>query len=110
VAVEGHATRDERDAPRLSEARAQAVRDYLVAHGIDAARLETHAFAATRPVVAPNEPRAAERNRRVEFRVVDVEAPEPRPSRPRVVVPEGGPDHPPTPTRGPCCSTASSAG
>lgn len=101
VAVEGHATRDERDPGRLSARRAEAVRDYLVARGVDAARLEAQALADTRPVAAPNETRAAERNRRVEFRVLDVEQPPPRTSRPRVAVPAGCPDHPP-PVRGPC--------
>ncbi len=109
VAIEGHATRDERNARLLSQTRAQAVRDYLVAHGVDAARLETQALADTRPAVAPNEPRAAERNRRVEFRVLDVAERQPRTSRPRVVVPEGCPDHPPPPTRGPCHSSTTSA-
>jgi len=53
---------------QLSKRRAQSVVDYLIAHGVDTARLSSRGYAETRPV-APNitdEGRAL--NRRVEFR------------------------------------------
>lgn len=58
---------------RLSIERAETVKNYLVDHGVDAARLQTHGFGATRPV-APNtkpdgsdNPAGRAKNRRVEI-------------------------------------------
>jgi outer membrane protein OmpA-like peptidoglycan-associated protein len=73
VAVEGH-TDDVGDDARnlaLSDRRAASVMQYLVQHGVDATRLESHGYGETRPVL-PNTSRANRAaNRRVEFRIVD---------------------------------------
>ncbi len=52
---------------KLSELRAQAVKNYLVEHGIDAGRIQTHGFGPENPI-APNDTRAGRaKNRRIEF-------------------------------------------
>jgi outer membrane protein OmpA-like peptidoglycan-associated protein len=69
VTVEGHTDSVGSDAYnlQLSQARARAVRDYLVAqHGIDAARLKTVGYGEERPIDSAD-PSAA-LNRRVQFR------------------------------------------
>jgi outer membrane protein OmpA-like peptidoglycan-associated protein len=51
----------------LSQRRAEAVRDWLVAHGVEASRLEAHGYGDTQPV-APNITAGGRaRNRRVQF-------------------------------------------
>ena len=52
---------------RLSEARAAAVRDALIARGVPAERLRTRGFAARRPVGDNNTDSGRARNRRIEF-------------------------------------------
>ncbi|HJT73545.1 MAG TPA: OmpA family protein [Chitinophaga sp.] len=61
---------------KLSEARARSCVDYLLSKGIDAARLQSKGYAATRPI-APNthpdgsdSPEGRARNRRTEFKVL----------------------------------------
>lgn len=58
----------------LSERRAAAVRDYLVARGVESARLGTRGFGETQPIAdnGTEEGRAA--NRRVEIKIVPVRA------------------------------------
>jgi len=52
---------------KLSEARAKAVKKYLVSRGISADRLTTKGFGITRPV-APNKTKTGRaKNRRIEF-------------------------------------------
>ncbi|HZK76792.1 MAG TPA: OmpA family protein, partial [Candidatus Kapabacteria bacterium] len=53
---------------RLSEARAEAVRAYLVSHGIAAKRLKIKGFGATRPKESNATEEGRQRNRRTEFR------------------------------------------
>ncbi len=69
-AVDGHTDAKGSDNynQRLSERRAVAVVDYLVAHGVDLARLDAHGYGETRPRNAAD-PEAPE-NRRVETRLV----------------------------------------
>lgn len=55
---------------RLSEARAKAVMDYLVARGIDAKRLRYRGFGKSMPVDTNDTPEGRRRNRRVEYRVL----------------------------------------
>lgn len=51
----------------LSQRRAEAVRDWLVAHGVDSSRLEPHGYGDSNPV-APNITASGRaRNRRVQF-------------------------------------------
>ncbi len=54
---------------KLSEERAKAVVDYLVAQGIDASRLQWKGYAFTQPIAPNNTPEGREKNRRVEFKV-----------------------------------------
>jgi outer membrane protein OmpA-like peptidoglycan-associated protein len=71
VAIEGHASSDEPDAQRLSEARANAVLDRMVAAGIDQKRLVSRGYGSTRPIADPQTEDGRTRNRRVEFKVLD---------------------------------------
>ena len=68
VIVDGHADRAGADPynRRLSERRADAVRDALVARGIDPGRIEVNAFGESRPRVATPDGLRDGRNRRVE--------------------------------------------
>lgn len=54
----------------LSEARAKAVADYLVAHGIDRSRLTWRGFGKDLPVDSNATPEGRQNNRRVEYRVI----------------------------------------
>jgi outer membrane protein OmpA-like peptidoglycan-associated protein len=58
---------------QLSEHRAQAVRDWLIAHGIAAERLRIAAHGAADLVEAGDDESEHAQNRRVVFRVVDSE-------------------------------------
>ncbi len=56
---------------KLSEARAEAVKAWLVAHGVAAARVTSRGYGDTRPLV-PNDTDADRfKNRRVELRRVN---------------------------------------
>lgn len=55
---------------RLSEARAKAVVDYLVAHGISQQRLQWHGYGKSHPVADNDTPEGRQLNRRVEYRVL----------------------------------------
>jgi OOP family OmpA-OmpF porin len=55
----------------LSQRRAEAVRDWLVEHGIDGSRLRTRAFGPTRPATSNETPEGRQKNRRVEISVLD---------------------------------------
>jgi outer membrane protein OmpA-like peptidoglycan-associated protein len=73
LSVEGH-TDDRGDIERnvdLSVRRATAVMLWLASHGVEPERLEAHGYGPTRPVTPNRSARDRERNRRVEFRVVD---------------------------------------
>lgn len=52
---------------RLSSARAEAVKTYLVRKGIAANRIATRGFAATRPIDTNSTPEGRQKNRRIEF-------------------------------------------
>ena len=57
---------------KLSEDRAKSVVDYLVANGIDRARLESRGFAFSQPIAPNDTPDGREKNRRVEFKVTGI--------------------------------------
>jgi outer membrane protein OmpA-like peptidoglycan-associated protein len=69
VSVEGHTDSVGSDAynMKLSQRRADAVRDYMVAHGIAADRITTEAFGETRPVASNDTAAGRAENRRVEI-------------------------------------------
>ena len=72
LAIEGHT--DDRGGARanlkLSRDRAEAVRRYLVEHGVDARRLSAEGFGESRPLEPNVSDRGRARNRRVELRIV----------------------------------------
>lgn len=92
VIIEGHT--DSRGSAelnrKLSLARAEAVRDFLVDRGVNASRLEAVGFGPDRPADTNETAAGREANRRVEFNIVD--APEQRSTSEMVeplVAPEG---------------------
>ena len=56
---------------RLSQRRAEAVVDYLVAHGVVRDRLEARGFGMSQPLPATGDNVDGSRNRRVEFTIID---------------------------------------
>ncbi len=70
VRIEGH--RDSRDRfvrVRISRRRARAVRDYLVAHGIDPKRLIPVGYGESRPIASNRTAEGRAKNRRIEFHI-----------------------------------------
>jgi outer membrane protein OmpA-like peptidoglycan-associated protein len=55
----------------LSEARANTVRDYLVAAGVPPEQLEAKGYGETRPVAPNNTASGRQQNRRVEVTILD---------------------------------------
>jgi OOP family OmpA-OmpF porin len=73
IEVQGH-TDDEGDPGvnlELSRRRAEAVRRYIVAGGIDEARVRWHGYGGTRPIVENKTEAGKARNRRIELRLID---------------------------------------
>ncbi|MFL5348870.1 MAG: OmpA family protein [Hyalangium sp.] len=58
------------DNMRMSQARAEAVRQYLIQHGVEAGRLEAQGYGQTRPIDDNTTSIGRENNRRVEFVIV----------------------------------------
>jgi outer membrane protein OmpA-like peptidoglycan-associated protein len=73
VRIEGHtdSAGDDQANQQLSERRAAAVRDALVARGIDAARIETAGYGEARPIAGNDTPGGRQQNRRIEVVVSD---------------------------------------
>jgi outer membrane protein OmpA-like peptidoglycan-associated protein len=73
LAIEGHTDDVGRDDANLdlSERRAASVRRWMEQHQIDPARLESHGYGETRPLIPNNNNAARAQNRRVEFRIVE---------------------------------------
>ena len=69
VALEGHSSSEGMDEhnQKLSEERAQAVLDYLVAHGVAKDRVGSKGFSSSRPLESNTTASGREANRRVEF-------------------------------------------
>ncbi len=73
VLIEGHAS-SEGDAAynmKLSDDRAKAVMKYLVENGIDKSRLSAKGFGATQPIADNKTEDGREKNRRVEFTIIE---------------------------------------
>ncbi len=69
IEIEGHTDAegtDERN-QRLSDRRARTVADYLISSGVDANRLSTVGYGATRPIAENETPDGRAKNRRIEF-------------------------------------------
>lgn len=75
IAIEGHASSDGDDAfnKKLSDARAKSVRTYLTEHGIEDAKLTAKGFGEERPIADNDSEVGREKNRRVEFNIVEQE-------------------------------------
>ncbi|MCB9676161.1 MAG: OmpA family protein [Alphaproteobacteria bacterium] len=58
---------------RLSQQRAESVREYLIGKGVDPQRLVAAGYGETRPIDTNRTPTGRERNRRVEFNLLDAE-------------------------------------
>lgn len=73
VLIEGHAS-SEGDAAhnlKLSDDRAKSVMNYLVEHGIEKARLSSKGFGTTQPLADNATEQGREKNRRVEFTILE---------------------------------------
>jgi outer membrane protein OmpA-like peptidoglycan-associated protein len=73
VRIEGHTDDRGDDASnlRLSEKRAQAVLRWLVEHGIEPERLEATGYGEIRPIADNATDEGRQKNRRVEFKILD---------------------------------------
>jgi|GEM_PF-1366414 len=73
VLIEGHASSDGDAAHnmKLSDERAKAVMKYLVENGIDKNRLNAKGFGATQPIADNKTEDGREKNRRVEFTILE---------------------------------------
>ena len=72
ILIEGHADATEGDAPtllKLSQDRANALRDFMVKGGIPAGWFRVQAYGSSRPVCKDSTPACAAENRRVELSV-----------------------------------------
>jgi outer membrane protein OmpA-like peptidoglycan-associated protein len=73
VMIAGHTDSrgDKASNQKLSEARAQAVVDYLVKEGVDRSRLKAKGFGESRPIASNDTPEGRQKNRRTEVRVLE---------------------------------------
>ncbi len=69
VTIEGHTDSVGSDEynQQLSERRAQAVRDYFIQQGINAASVEAHGYGKKEPIASNDTPEGRQQNRRVEL-------------------------------------------
>jgi hypothetical protein len=88
---------------RLSIDRANAVLTWLADHGIDAQRLVPHGYGLTQPLVPNDTEPHRQRNRRVQFRMLEQQAgsaplgPQPSTTLPGANSPSALPPAPPAP-------------
>jgi OOP family OmpA-OmpF porin len=75
VGIQGHTDSDGENAYNLelSQRRATAVLNWMKAHGVDGARLEAKGFGETKPIADNDTPEGKEKNRRVEFLILQQE-------------------------------------
>jgi OOP family OmpA-OmpF porin len=73
IAIEGHASSDGNDAfnMKLSDDRSKSVMKYFVDHGIEANKLTAKGFGETKPIGDNETEEGREKNRRVEFNIVE---------------------------------------
>jgi len=73
IAIEGHASAegDKNHNLRLSDDRAKSVMKYLVEKGVEAPRLTAKGYGVTKPIADNNTEEGKEKNRRVEFNVLE---------------------------------------
>lgn len=99
IVVEGHADSqgDDQHNLELSQARAEAVREYLVSRGIAADRIVAKGYGETRPVADNKSPEGRANNRRVEIVVqgaADNSAAQPAAETPAAAPPAAAPGTP----------------
>lgn len=63
---------------RLSDRRAKAVVDALTTRGIDAGRMTSKGFGADKPIATNDTPEGRQTNRRVQFLILEQDAPKPK--------------------------------
>jgi len=75
VSIEGHTDNvgGESANMRLSQRRAEAVRDYLVSKGVSPSRLEAVGYGPTKPLASNKTAKGKAKNRRTEFRITALE-------------------------------------
>jgi OOP family OmpA-OmpF porin len=73
IQVEGHASSDGADEYnlKLSDRRAKAVRAYLITQGVSKDALVAKGFGETKPIADNNTEEGREKNRRVEFNIIE---------------------------------------
>lgn len=73
IQLEGHTDYqgDAKENMKLSQARVDAVKQYLVSRGTEKNRIKTKAFGGTQPLSRENTPDAHRMNRRVEMRILE---------------------------------------
>jgi outer membrane protein OmpA-like peptidoglycan-associated protein len=81
VEIAGHTDHrgSEEDNQKLSQSRAEAVRDYLINRGIEQERLTAVGYGEAKPLVEKRTKEAMAQNRRVEFTILEQEGTEPPP-------------------------------
>jgi len=99
INIEGHASIEGGDWHNLdlSDRRAKAVRDYLIQQNVDQSKLIGTGYGSSRPIADNNTQEGRERNRRVEFNVVDDNPIPPPPVIQRPVQTNPNPTPAPTP-------------
>lgn len=72
IQLEGHTDfrGNAKENMKLSKKRIRSVRGYLISKGVKKKRIKTKAFGGSQPINRQNEPKARERNRRVEVRIL----------------------------------------
>jgi outer membrane protein OmpA-like peptidoglycan-associated protein len=75
VAIHGHTDSDGEPGynQELSQRRASAVLNWMKAHGVEGSRLEAKGFGESKPIADNDTPEGKEKNRRVEFLIVEQE-------------------------------------